>query len=77
MRSRFLSFTLVLAASVPWTARAFASDRPDPASSPRQEASQNISQLPSSDSELPLLSILGMGLLTGGLLSVLRTRPEK
>ncbi len=76
-RLRFSSLTLVLAAPVWCNANAFANDRPDPAAAPRQEASQNIGQIPSSDSELPLLSILGMGLLTGGLLSALRTRPEK
>jgi hypothetical protein len=34
-------------------------------------------QLPGSTSQLPLISILGIGMLSGGLISVLRTRPAK
>ena len=36
-----------------------------------------VQELPSSNSQLPLLAFLGLGMLSGGLLSVRRTRPRK
>jgi hypothetical protein len=43
---------------------------------PAQEQSME-QQLPGSTSQLPLVSILGIGMLSGGIISVLRTRPGK
>jgi hypothetical protein len=42
----------------------------------RTEAGQN-QQLPEGGSELPLLSVIGMGILSGGILSAMRTRPAR
>ena len=42
-----------------------------------QEQAIEQQQLPGSTSQLPLISILGIGMLSGGLISVLRTRPAK
>jgi hypothetical protein len=42
-----------------------------------QEQSIEQQELPGSTGQLPLISILGIGMLSGGLISVLRTRPAK
>jgi hypothetical protein len=43
---------------------------------PKPTQYQQTSQLPEGGSELPLLSLIGMGILSGGLLSAMRTRPN-
>jgi len=44
---------------------------------PAAAQEQSMEELPGSTSQLPLISILGIGMLSGGLISVLRTRPAK
>jgi hypothetical protein len=41
------------------------------------QASRKTQQLPEGGSELPLLSVIGLGILSGGILSALRTRPAR
>ena len=48
-----------------------------PAAAQEQSFSRDQEQLPGSTSQLPLISILGFGMLSGGLISALRTRPAK
>ena len=36
-----------------------------------------VQELPGSGSQLPLLSFIGLGMISGGLISVTRTRPRK
>jgi hypothetical protein len=47
-------------------------------SNPQEQAeTRSTRQLPEGGSELPLLSVIGMGILSGGLVSAMRTRPAK
>jgi hypothetical protein len=39
--------------------------------------SRQVQQLPEGGSELPLLSVIGLGILSGGILSAMRTRPSR
>ncbi|MCU1287277.1 MAG: hypothetical protein JWO13_3627 [Acidobacteriales bacterium] len=74
MVRRFHSFALVvglLSAAVPgWGSQ-----------SPEKEAAnpteyRQARQLPEGGSELPLLFVIGMGILSGGVISAMRTRPN-
>jgi hypothetical protein len=42
-----------------------------------QAESRPARQLPEGGSELPLLSVVGMGILSGGVLSAMKTRPAR
>jgi len=43
---------------------------------PRQESRDNDDQLPSAAGALPLLSVIGFGVLLGGIASAMKTRPK-
>jgi hypothetical protein len=45
--------------------------------SQEQAETRSTQQLPEGGSELPLLSVIGMGILSGGLVSAMRTRPAR
>jgi hypothetical protein len=55
----------------------FALATPAKAAVQNRQGSERVQELPGSTSQLPLISFLGFGMLTGGLISALRTRPQK
>lgn len=48
-----------------------------PAQAGAIDSDMDTQELPGSGSQLPLIAFLGLGMLAGGLISVLNTRPEK
>ena len=72
-RLRPLVLTLVLSTVVGFSGKALASSVPESAGRFAQQISAGATQ----DHNLPMLSVIGMGVLTGGLLSAMRTRPGK
>lgn len=51
--------------------------QPKQSKSQEQAETRSTRQLPEGGSELPLLSVIGMGILSGGLVSAMRTRPAR
>jgi hypothetical protein len=71
---KFILFAGLITAVVPgWGSQSAAKQ-----SKPQDQAeTRSTRQLPEGGSELPLLSVIGMGILSGGLVSAMRTRPAK
>jgi hypothetical protein len=71
---KFLLFAGLITAAVP----GLGSQSQPKQSKPQEQAeTRSTRQLPEGGSELPLLSVIGMGILSGGLVSAMRTRPAK
>jgi hypothetical protein len=71
---KFALLAVLITASVP----SWGSPQQSKQSKPQNQAdARPARQLPEGGSELPLLSVIGMGILSGGVLSAMRTRPAR
>lgn len=71
---KFALLTVLVTASVP----GWGTSQQSKQSKPQNQAdSRPARQLPEGGSELPLLSVIGMGILSGGVLSAMKTRPAR
>jgi hypothetical protein len=78
MAKRFYKFALLMTVLFMAWVPGWASAQQSKQSKPQgQEEARPTRQLPEGGSELPLLSVIGMGILSGGVLSAMKTRPAR
>ena len=71
---KFVLLVIILITAAPgWGSQS----QPKQSKPQEQTEARSTRQLPEGGSELPLLSVIGMGILSGGLVSAMRTRPAK
>ncbi|MCU1305937.1 MAG: hypothetical protein JWN45_632 [Acidobacteriaceae bacterium] len=72
--NKFALLTVLITAAIP----SWGNPPQSKQSKPQNQAdTRPARQLPEGGSELPLLSVIGMGILSGGVLSALKTRPAR